>query len=267
MMMETTTIADRLAGDLTAYFANNLVTEHRRDAAIVHTPFVMPDDTCISIGVSETADGRVQLSDLAIVSNFFFTEGRSLEDEPSLQASAKTIAARFGVQITAPEIMLCTEEPRVGMDALTFAQALMSIASLYDRRHRRARPDFTTRMKARLAERLPAGIPFHPDHTITVPLPEYQNTVSYSVDAAVLYEHPKFVQAVGGASSAWRVATVYHALRQHNVDYSGAIVYDEEGKSWTDRYRTVLEDTPAGLVVPASREDEVFDWLGTEDVA
>jgi len=268
-MMSTTTAADRVVGDLADYFTKNLIVEHREDAGVIHTPFLMPDDTCISIGVSEAPGGGIELNDLAIVSNFFFTEGRSLEDEVSLRNSAQVIAARFGVQVTPPHIRLRTEQPRLGMDALTFAQALMSIASLYDRRQRRVQADFTTRVKARLAEKLSPDLPFAPDYTITVPLSgnDGADTVEYTVDAAVLYQRPKFLQAVGGASSAWRVATVYHALHRHGVGYSGAILYDDEGARWADRYRTVLEDTPAQIVVPAARENEVLDWLMTDDAA
>ncbi|MFW6157124.1 MAG: hypothetical protein ACOC7J_07375 [Armatimonadota bacterium] len=269
MMRTTTTLADEVVADLGDYFSENLIVENRAEVSMIHTPFLLPDGSCITIGVSNVGDGEIQLSDLATVSSFFFTEGRSLENEAALRTSARVIASRFGAHIDEPEIKLSTVPGRAGMDTLTFAQALMSVAGLYDRRQRRARPDFTTRVKTNLAAKLPRDLPFTPDHTVTVPLSGdgSGHTVEYGVDAAVLHARPRFLQAVGGASSAWRVATVYHALQRHEVDFAGAIIYDDESSRWTEHYRAILEDTPARLVVPAAREDEVVEWLSAEDAS
>ncbi|MEA3401361.1 MAG: hypothetical protein U9R79_09005 [Armatimonadota bacterium] len=264
----TTNLANRVARDFLSYFAENLIVEERHEIGLVHTPFVLPDDTSISIGVSPAEGGQIALTDLAAVSNFFFTEGRSLEEEMSLRRAADTMASRFGVRLVLPEIQILTTADRLGLDALTFTQALISIAGLYDRRQRRAKPDFTTRVKALVSERIPQDLPLIMDHRITIALSEREapDEVSYNVDAAVLYESPKFLQAVGSASAAYRVATVYHALTYHGLRFLGAIVYNEQSPGWADHYRTVLEDTPATFVVPSHRQDEVIGWLQEEAV-
>ena len=97
-----TSFAEKGVADLLAYLSENFRIEERAGIQVVHTPFLLPNHDCISIGMMPPENGRadeIVLSDMGSVSDFFFTEGRSLEEEPALQDTASAITSRLGVSL------------------------------------------------------------------------------------------------------------------------------------------------------------------------
>lgn len=265
----STSVAEKAVSELLSYLRDNFQVEERADVEIIHTPFLLPNHDCISIGItpSESAEEEFRLSDIGSVSDFFFTEGRSLEGDQGLLDTAKAITSRLGVDLQLPDIAVETVAEEMGQDLYLLMLAALGIASQYDSKRRDRRLDFPTEVKGWISDRMaPEGVGFQTDHVVPVQVRRdgAVHRVEYRVDAAVLYERPKFIQAVGNTSASYRAALTYHSFNGHNVPYEGAIVYNEAAPGWSTHHTGVLEDSPAQLVVPDSRRDEVLDWVRAE---
>jgi len=224
----------------------------------------MPNNESVSIAVTRTEGGMLRVTDGGCVADYLRMAGRDPDAERTIQDVAQAVAQRLGVHIGPYEIATETDDAGVGAAAYVVCHAALSLASVEEGLPRQPRADFATEVKSWLTERRPSNVRIEFNYAIPVCLErdEERRQMIYEVDAAFLHDStpPKFVQAVSSGPAAYRSAFIYETLRKHEFQYAGALIYNDASPSWSPRYRDVLEDTPAALVVPASERDAVVEW-------
>lgn len=236
---------------------------------VIHTPFLLPNNDFLSVGLSNGPDGdpeKLSLSDFGCVSDFFFGEGRSIEKEDMLKRWASEIAARLDIELSSSELSTVCQADDAHVSLYLLLQAIAGVTHLVHAKQSRKPGDFLSELKGWVSESLPEDLPFETDHRIQIGIGRDvgMKPVEIEIDAAVLHPTPKFIQGATSGPSAFRVAAIYQSLSKHGLDYNGAIVYNEAGSGWSDFYRGIAEDSPADIVLPYSAKDDLLEWAVEE---
>ena len=237
------------------------------ETAVIYTPFLMPNNESVCIAVSRDGTGTLRVTDGGCVSDYLRMAGRDPDSERSIQDVAEAVARRLGVRIGPYEIATEADDAGAGAAAYVVAHAALSLASVEEGLPRQPRADFSTEIRDWLEERRPGNVDLRLNYSVPVHVGHGGGVreVRYEVDAAFLHDSspPKFVQAVASGPAAYRAAFIYQTLQKHRFEYAGALLYNEASPSWSPRYRDVLEDTPAVLIVPAVERDAVVEWAAS----
>ena len=258
-----------LAEDVARRFAKYLMAALRVSAqgetGVVHTPFLLPSNEGIAVGVRALDhNGRVELTDLGCVSDFLFTNGKSLAEDSGLQDAASAISRRFGVTVTPSQISIEADLEQAAVAVYVVAHAAMSLASVEEGLPKRPTVDFRATVKSWIAEVAPTDIRVETDFSIAVSIERgaHRRHVKYDVDAAFFRDGgpPRLLQAVGNGPASYRAAFICQSLASHDITYPSALLYNEQAPGWSSRYVAVLEDTPAQFIAPYSERESVMKW-------